>query len=155
MKRLLSIIIIAFLAIPIFAQNTLTIHQKDGQQFSYGFEEKPVVTFTDNDLIIKSSKTEVQYEMAKVAKFTFDDVEDAVIGIKANDTKSSLSLDEYTVCISGAKADVEVRLITSDGKQIQTYKTNQDGSVSFSIAELPEGTYIISTESLTVKILKK
>ncbi|MBR2395989.1 MAG: hypothetical protein IKB00_05225 [Bacteroidaceae bacterium] len=155
MKRLLSIIIIAFLAIPIFAQNTLTIHQKDGQQFSYGFEEKPVVTFTDNDLIIKSSKTEVQYEMAKVAKFTFDDVEDAVIGIKANDTKSSLSLDEYTVCISGAKADVEVRLIASDGKQIQTYKTNQDGSVSFSIAELPEGTYIISTESLTVKILKK
>lgn len=155
MKRPLSIIIIAFLAIPIFAQNTLTIHQKDGQQFSYGFEEKPVVTFTDNDLIIKSSKTEVQYEMAKVAKFTFDDVEDAVIGIKANDTKSSLSLDEYTVCISGAKADVEVRLIASDGKQIQTYKTNQDGSVSFSIAELPEGTYIISTESLTVKILKK
>lgn len=155
MKRLLSIIIIAFLAIPIFAQNTLTIHQKDGQQFSYGFEEKPVVTFTDNDLIIKSSKTEVQYEMAKVAKFTFDDVEDAVIGIKANDTKSSLSLDEYTVCISGAKADVEVRLIASDGKQIQTYKTNQDGSISFSIAELPEGTYIISTESLTVKILKK
>lgn len=139
----------------LFAQNTLTIHQKDGQQFGFGFEEKPVVTFTDNALIIKSTKIEVQYELAKVAKFTFDDVEDAVVGIKADDAKASITLDEYTVSISGAEADITVRLIASDGKLLQSYKTNQDGSVTFSIAELPEGTYIIVSESLTCKILKK
>lgn len=139
----------------LFAQNTLTIHQKDGQQFGFGFEEKPVVSFTDNALIIKSTKIEVQYELAKVAKFTFDDVEDAVIGIKVDDAKASITLDEYTVSISGAAADITVRLIASDGKQLQSYKTNQDGSVTFSIAELPEGTYIIVSESLTCKILKK
>lgn len=155
MKRIFFIFLIAIMAIPAIAQNTLTVHQKDGQQFSYGFEEKPVVTFTDNALVIKSTKVEVQYELAKVAKFTFDDVEDAVIGIKADDAKASISLDEYTVCITGAKADITVRLLASDGKQLQSYKTNQDGSVTFSIAELPEGTYIISSESLTVKILKK
>lgn len=149
------IVAISISTISLFAQNTLTIHQKDGQQFGFGFEEKPVVTFTDNTLIIKSTKIEVQYELAKVAKFTFDDVEDAVFGIKADDAKASITLDEYTVSISGAEADITVRLIASDGKLLQSYKTNQDGSVTFSIAELPEGTYIIVSESLTCKILKK
>lgn len=155
MKRLLMIVAISISTISLFAQNTLTIHQKDGQQFGFGFEEKPVVTFTDNALIIKSTKIEVQYELAKVAKFTFDDVEDAVVGIKADDAKASITLDEYTVSISGAEADITVRLIASDGKLLQSYKTNQDGSVTFSIAEFPEGTYIITSESLTCKILKK
>lgn len=155
MKRLFFILFFAISISSLFAQNTLTIHQKDGQQFGFGFEEKPVVTFTDNALIIKSTKIEVQYELAKVSKFTFDDVEDAVIGIKVDDAKASITLDEYTVSISGAAADITVRLIASDGKQLQSYKTNQDGSVTFSIAELPEGTYIIVSESLTCKILKK
>ena len=155
MKRLFFILFFAISISSLFAQNTLTIHQKDGQQFGFGFEEKPVVSFTDNALIIKSTKIEVQYELAKVAKFTFDDVEDAVIGIKVDDAKASITLDEYTVSISGAAADITVRLIASDGKQLQSYKTNQDGSVTFSIAELPEGTYIIVSESLTCKILKK
>ena len=94
-------------------------------------------------------------KLAQVAKFTFDDIEDAVIGIKADAANASITLDEYTVCITGAKPDITVRLLASDGKQLQSYKTNQEGSVTFSIADLPEGTYIISSESLTVKILKK
>lgn len=143
------------MAIPMMAQNTLTIHQKDGQQFSFGFEEKPVVSFTDVALAIKSTKVEVQYELAKVAKFTFDDVADVVNAIKADDVNASITLDEYSVSIIGAKADATVHLIASDGKQLQTYRTDQDGSLSFSIADLPQGTYIIASESLTCKILKK
>lgn len=143
------------MAIPMMAQNTLTIHQKDGQQFSFGFEEKPVVSFTDNALAIKSTKVEVQYELAKVAKFTFDDVADVVNAIKADDVNASITLGEYSVSITGAKADATVHLIASDGKQLQTYRTDQDGSLSFSIADLPQGTYIIASESLTCKILKK
>ena len=143
------------MATPMMAQNTLTIHQKDGQQFSFGFEEKPVVSFTDNALAIKSTKVEVQYELVKVAKFTFDDVADAVNAIKADDVNASITLDEYSVSISSAKADATIRLIASDGKQLQTYRTDQDGSLTFSIADLPQGTYIIASESLTCKILKK
>lgn len=150
--------LIAFLtALPFgsFAQNTLTVHQKNGQQFSFGFDEKPVVSFTDSFLVVKSTKMEVQYELALVSKFTFDDVEDAVIGIKDDSGKSYITLDEYTICIIGMKANATVSLIASDGKLLQSCKADKDGSVTFSIAELPEGTYIISSESLTCKIMKR
>ena len=138
-----------------FGQNTLTVHQKNGEQFSFGFEDKPVVTFTETELVVKSAKTELRYELARVSRFTFDGKESAVEGIKEDATKVSITLDEYTVSITGAKAGDTVRLIASDGRQLHSCKTDEQGSVTFSIAELPEGTYIISSESLTVKILKK
>jgi len=155
MKRLSLLLLAAVAAAPLFSQNTLTIHQKDGQQFSFGFEDKPVVSFTDTDLIVKTTKTELTYALSSVSKFTFDDIEDAVISIKGDAAKAVITLDSYTVSITGAKADITVRLTSSDGKLLQSYKTTQDGSLTFSIAELPQGTYIISSESLTCKILKK
>ena len=155
MKRTFLFNLLILIAVTVMGQNTLTVHQKDGQQFSFGFEDKPVVTFTDSELIVTSSKTELRYALAQVAKFTFDDIEDAVISIKTDAAKAVITLDEYTVSISGAKPDATVSLITSDGKLLQSYKTNQDGTATFSIADLSEGTYIITSESLTVKILKK
>jgi len=155
MKRLFLFNLLMLMAVTVMGQNTLTIHQKDGQQFSFGFEDKPVVKFTNNELVVTSTKTELRYALSQLAKFTFDDKETAVDDIKADDKKAVITLDEYTVNISGAKPDATIHLIASDGKQIQSYKTNQDGTTTFSIADLPEGTYIIASESLTVKILKK
>lgn len=155
MRRIITILYTVLLGVHVFAQNTLTVHQKDGEKFYFGFEDKPTVTFTDNELVVTSTKTELRYELAKVDKFTFDDVVDAVININDEASIANISFDEYTVIIIGAKADIPVCLITSDGKLLQTYKTGQDGSVAFSIAELPQGTYIINSESLTCKILKK
>ena len=155
MKRLLLCFLVALLVCPVFSQNTLTIHQKDGQQFSFGFEEKPVITYTDTDLVLKTTKTELQYPLLSLAKFTFTDVEDAVIFIKDDKLDAKLELGNFTVSINGAKSGIEISVIASDGKTLVKYKTDEDGSVTFSIAELPEGIYIIKSESLTCKILKK
>ena len=155
MKKIIISMVLLVASFTAFAQNTLTIHQKDGQQLSFGFEEKPVITFTDSEIVLTSAKTELRLYFTNVDKITFDDIDDAVIDIKADGTKASITLDEYTVSISGAKADAAVQLIASDGKLLQSYKTDENGSVMFSIADLPQGTYIISSESITVKILKK
>ena len=149
MKRLLSLLLSFYLAVPVFSQNTLTIHQKDGQQFSFGFEDKPVITYTDNALVLKTVKTEVQYPLASLAKFTFTESETAVTPVSADKNNPVLSLDSYVVNISGAKADVSVSVIGSDGKILSTYQTDSDGGVTFSIADLPQGTYIIKSENLT------
>ena len=153
-KFLVAIAALLFVGVSLVsAQTTLTIHQKDGEKFSFGFSEKPVVSFTDNDLTVKTSNNEVTCALTNVAKFTFDTDETAVAEVKA-DAEPSISLDEYTVMITGAKADTNVALTGADGKVLQSYKIGEDGSVSFSIAELPAGTYIISTSKLAIKILK-
>lgn len=155
MKRILTLLCTVLMAVPVFSQNTLTIHQKDGQQFSFGFDDKPVITYTDTDLVLKTTKTEVMYPLASLSKFTLTDVEDAVISIKQDGNTAKLELDSYMVSITGAKADAIVTVIGPDGKTLGTYKTDSDGSVTFSIADLPQGLYIINSENLTCKIQKK
>ena len=158
MKKIFAIAVLAFSVMSgLSAQNTLTIHQKDGQQFSYGFGEKPVVTFTDNDLIVTTANENVKLTLAltSVEKFTFDSNETAVNDIKDNAQKASISLDEYSVYIANVKENAVVSLSSADGKQLQAFKAGADGTVSFSIADLSNGTYIISSENLSVKIQKK
>lgn len=105
-------------------------------------------------MVLKTTKTEVQYPLSSLVKFTFTDLEDAVISIK-DDKAAQMELDNYVVSITGAKSGVTVSVVGSDGKTLNSYKTDTDGSVTFSIAELPEGVYIINSENLTCKILKK
>ena len=155
MKRLLFLLGTVLIVVPVFSQNTLIIHQKDGTQFCYGFDDKPLITYSDSVLVLKTANTEVQYPLSKLSKFTLDDIDDAVISIKGGKSKAQLDLDNYQVSIKGAKSGTEVFVISSDGKNLATYKADEEGNVSFSIAELPEGTYIIKSESLTCKILKK
>ena len=155
MKRLFLCFLVALLVCPVFSQNTLTIHQKDGQQFSFGLEDKPLITYTETDLVLKTTKTELQYPLSKLSKFTFTDIDDAVISIKDDANSAKLVLDNYVVNITGAKPGISVSVIGTDGKSLASYKTDDNGSITFSIAELPEGTYIIKSEALTCKILKK
>lgn len=157
-KRFITLIALMVMApLGLCAQNTLTVHQTDGQKFSYGFDEKPVVTFADNNLVITTSKTVVEYVYSSIAMFTFDgnDGASAVKDVKNAVSKPGIKLDEYSVAISGAKAKAMVRLTAADGKLLQSYKADEEGSVTFSISELPVGTYLISSEGLSVKILKR
>lgn len=155
MKRFLFFFPLLFAILQVNAQNTLTVHQKDGQKLSFGFDEKPVVTFTDNELVVTSSGTEVRYPLSAVDKFTFNDKTTASEQIKEDVKKASITLDEYIVLLTGALPDISVSLVASDGKVLQSFRTDSDGSLQFSIADIPEGIYIISSNNINIKILKR
>ena len=155
MKKLVSLLGAVLIAMPLIGQNTLTIQQKDGQKFNYGFADKPVITYTDSTLVLKSAKTDLSFPLSALAKLTFSDIETSVAPIKESKSDSRLTLENYEVCISGAVPGTEVSVIGADGKKLAMYKADAGGCVSFSIAQLPEGIYVIKSESLTCKILKK
>ena len=156
MKQILCSLAMLFFTLlsTITAQNTLIIHQKDGTTFGYGFSEKPVITYTETDLVLTTTKTVVEYPLSALFKFTFSNVETAVSGIKQDIQTPVLSLDNYMVQITGAKPSQKVSLIDIDGKVLSTFQTDANGSLSFSISDLPKGVYIIKSQSLTCKISK-
>lgn len=155
MKRILFFVSFFLFAIPVLAQNTLTIYQKDGQQFSFGFDEKPVITYSDTLLVLKTTNTVVQYPLLSLLKLSFSDVETSVVTVQNQTITPQLQLEYFFLSITGAKPGIIISVISADGKVLHTYKTDSDGYVSFSIADLPEGVYIIKSESLTCKILKR
>lgn len=155
MKRTIVLFCLLLGVIPFFAQNAVVIHQKDGQKCGFGFEDKPVITYTDTHLVLKTTNTEVQYPLTSLDKITFSDVENAVQPIQESDMSPEITLDKFEVCISGAKPKTIVSFIDSGGKTLNTFQTDSDGKITFSIDELPQGVYIIKSDNLTFKILKK
>ena len=138
------------------AQNTLIVCQKDGQMFAYGFKEKPVVTFSESHLIITTTETEIQYPLAAVDKFLFDErIPDALGSMKEGVRRAIASLSHDVLCIVGAKADIPVSLVSMDGKVLRTARTDDEGRLVLDVKGIAEGVYILKSESLTCKILKK
>ena len=95
MKIILSLLGAVFLTAPVFGQNYLTIQQKDGQEFSFGFEDKPVITYTDNDLVLKTTKTELQYPLTSLSKFTFTDTATEVDAVRDDIKNPTFAIDDY------------------------------------------------------------
>lgn len=145
------------------SQNVMVVHLKTGMVAELAFKYNPVVTFTESDVVlttvINGRTMQVKYPLANLTKFTFvtKDIPDipSTAVEEVEERNVQFLIEDYTVIITGAKPEIVVRLIASDGKQLGAYKTDKDGSVSFSIADLANGTYIIASEDITFKILKK
>ncbi len=145
-------------SVAVRSQNVMVVHLKTGTVAELAFKYKPVITFTDTDAVlttvVNGREVVVSYPLEKLTKFTFV-TKDLTAVEEVEERNVQFLIEDYTVTITGAKPDIVVRLISSDGKQLGAYKTDKDGSVSFSIADLANGTYIIASEDITFKILKK
>ena len=160
-------VLIAFVALMMMApmalssqNNVMNIHLKNGQVAEFFFKYEPVITFTDTDVVLTTSNgMRLTYPLANLTKFTFNKKDlpgpTEVEEIESDVRKVYFSIDEYTINIYEAKAEQAVYLIASDGKVLNAYKTDKEGFLSFSIADLPDGTYIIRSGEITFKIMKK
>ena len=155
MKKLKQLLIFFALLFPLLtsAQNCLTIHQKDGKSFSYLFQEKPVIKYSDSDLVLTTTKVQVVFPIRSLAKFTFDDVDTSISTVEKLD--ASYKYSENVVWIKGTESQSVVLVYTIDGKMVETFITDENGDLVFSVDEFAEGVYIVRTESVTFKILKK
>lgn len=125
-------------AISCFAQNTLNFHQKDGIVASYAFSEKPVVTYTGTGIHLLTTKVEVDYPLANLEKWTFED--------------GGTSEGFETITTEGTTDDI--RIYTTDGVLVRTIQQSE-GAAIFSTTEFPTGIYIIKNGKTTYKITKR
>ena len=160
MKRLIIAFVVLMMMAPmaLYSQNNaMTAHFKNGQVVDFLFTLEPVVTFTDTEVVLTYKGLKFNYPLAELTKFTFSkkDLPTEVEEIVEEVRNVTYFIDGYTINISGAKAETTLRVYASDGRMLEAYKTDKEGSLSFSIEDLPDGTYVINSEEITFKILKK
>ena len=136
-KQLLLTIISFFLGVATsYAQNTLNIHQKNGGVVSYGFAEKPVLSYVDENLHISTDKESIDYPLAELEMLTFTD--------------SEASIGELRV--EGQSAAVWI--FRMDGSLVKRMEP-LEGVSAFDTGNLPVGTYIIKQGNVTTKLIKQ
>lgn len=139
----------------------LFVWLSDGHHDAYSFDEKPCIAYYDGGLIISTQTGEYRYEHAKVHKITFSDTDTP----KASDTETSVSSVESDspemerrgdeVSMRGMIPGGNVYVYDIGGRLMDTLTVGEDGTLTFAISRLSSGIYIIKTETITYKIIKK
>lgn len=123
-------------AVIVNAQNALTIHQKSGGKVTCLFSSKPVVTYSGESLILRSTTMDVEYPLSNLVKITFDD--------SANDIKNGVIYDRNEETVTGIYA--------LDGTLVMTVDPDAG---ALPVQDLKNGIYLVKTKSTTYKIIKK
>ena len=133
----------------------LVVWKADGTKAYYELNDMPETTFEGGKLVIRTQSAMVEYPMSEVLRYTYDGVGtngvSKVRGLHGAMVKRELN----SVTIVNLKEDSEVQLFNSEGTLLDTKTSNGEEPVFISVANQPNGVYIVKYESQTLKLIKR
>lgn len=144
MKKCLILLAIALTGTVAKAENyALKVSLYGSTSATYVLETKPVVTYSENNVTIKTQSLEDTYPLSEVESFTF--VESASSGIET--------------ITQNVTYDFHNNIFTCEGHEIRVYNLSgqsvASGNSSVSLEALDRGIYIVNTGNRSIKVVKK
>ena len=138
----------------------LTTWLKNGRRDAYALSEHPVVVYGDNELQLTTSAQIVKYVASDVHKFTLSNTdesceEDSTLAIEDVKSSDAMHVSPGTIEFSGCKPGSEIKVYAINGTLIATYHVNANGYLLIQMQNYPVGIYIIKSETITHKIIRK
>lgn len=155
--RLITLsLLLTFSITAMWAQNAVAIHQVDGQVATFAFTEKPVVTYSGNDLVLTTTNTSVQYPIYMLKKIDFDVSFDDLTGIESVEKKADAQFrfQNGMISVVGGESGSQVFLYSMSGTKVGQYRLDGSGHIDIPVQHLSKGIYIIRTEHFTFKFRK-
>lgn len=140
------------LTVRAWAQNAVAIYQTDGNVTKFAFTEKPVVTYSNNELVLTTSSTSVQYPIYLLKKLAFEiewDVETAIEEVKASDVRYNFR--DGSLYIIGGEPDSIATLYNLKGIKVCQYRLDAEGKTTIPLQTLGKDTYIVKAGNLSFK----
>ena len=136
-------------------KNHLVVTAKDGTQVAFALQEKPIVTFLDDNLRIQSQMTDVYYSLENMATFTYEkrDMSSAVMDLQS-DALFHMQGEDYIV-FPALNENTYIALHTVTGAVLFAQTIRQAGEYGFSLSQLMPAIYILTVNDVTYKIVKR
>lgn len=132
----------------------LVVWAKDGAKVAYTLAEKPKITFTETDLVIKTKGIEVNYPLGNMLRFTYDSsAPTAITDLKTEE--ETFKFEGNSLLFPFLKANDNVSVYSADGSLVLMKTVRKDGEFVMSVSDLNAGVYLVKVNSVTYKILKK
>lgn len=135
----------------------LMVWDNEGSFVSFPLQERPriVTDVRNNEIVCITSKQEVSFSLDEVHKYTLEtDSESASVENITSDN-SSFSKEANSLGFENFKPGSHVYVYTLDGMVVGSYNINEEGSLTISMEGWNTGVYIIKTDSVTYKVVKK
>ena len=133
----------------------LVVWKADGTKAYYELNDMPETTFEDGKLVIRTQSATVEYPMSEVLRYTYDGVGTNGVS-KARGLHGAMVKRELnSVTIVNLKEGSQVQLFNSEGALLDTKTSNGEEPVVISVANQPNGVYMVKYESQTLKLIKR
>lgn len=155
-RALLSLVLLLWSSVGWAASGTyvaLKIHCKSGADVIILLDERPKVTFDNNDLVIATQTRMVNYPAEEVLKFTY--LDELPVHVD-NVTQSGMvfSFDDNKLMVQHLDPNAAVTVCAVDGRILASGQSDAQGRVSMPLPEVPGGVYVVKTPSVTFKLRK-
>ncbi|MDO4159177.1 MAG: T9SS type A sorting domain-containing protein [Prevotellaceae bacterium] len=144
-------------AIPVhlFASGNLYLWNSDGEKRVFELSTKPTVTYTEENIVFKTTDTELLFPVSDCLRFSFND-DDELTGI--NDivrpaTVPRIFLGDRTLSVSTCEPNSTIDLYTIEGKIVMQGRTDSNGSWSSELTGLNAGVYVVKTKNISFKFI--
>ena len=121
------------------------------QTIKIALSEKPVITFTHDQLVITTEEKQVEVPVAEISSYNFESDEATAI----KDLDVSARHKQGLVAFDRLKAGAPVMLFNAKGERLRTTNAKTDGTAVIDMHGLAKGIYIVRSDNLSVKIINK
>ena len=154
LRFLFASVLLTAMALSAWAQNAITIHQKDSQVATFLFTEKPVVTYSGSELVLTTAKTTVHYPIYLLQKMDFGDSFETATDVRDVKSAVGFTFSNGTLTINDAKAGTTISLYRLNGIKAGEYRIGNDGCAVISTSHLTNGLYVVKANCFTFKFHK-
>lgn len=127
---------------------------RDGSELSYPFAERPTLTNKGTDLLLTTTKGNLELPHGSVQKFTIIAQQEAT-GIKKVKNKAKVEWKENVLHFVQCRVGSIISVYDKSGRMVLEKHVDEDGVCCISLQAQPSGIYVIKSENVTCKILKK
>lgn len=132
----------------------LVVWAKNGTKVAYSLAEKPKVTFTGTDLVIKTKDVEVNYSLENMARFTYEEDNSTTVITNILTDEFPFKLNDGTLLFPSLKANSTVSIYSLNGILVFKKTVHQNGEYAFPLSNLNAGVYIVNVNGINYKIMK-
>ncbi len=160
MKRIYTILLFCVITLTAWSQemaHVLIVELRDGTSAKFALTDKPVISHSGNDVLIKSDWLSATYSIDAVRKYRFK--EQDITGIEAAEAEEQFTVvytDGETVRIGGAGDKTRASVFAIDGRKVAAEVGNDGNMLSVSLINLPSGVYIVNVNGKqSFKVVRK
>ena len=153
-RRLLFFLLAGLLlpALRVAAQSqTLVLHHADGKISEVELYTMPRIQMTADKMIITVQGTRQEYDKTDVVRFTYKGIGSGINTVKP---EMSYRIDEDRVTFYGIGQADRITVTNTSGMQLPVRLMAEGRNAVLSLAQLPQGVYLITINGRTLKFIR-
>jgi len=132
----------------------LIIQFQDGDLIQYALNEKPEISFADDNMEIQTNSATFSYPIYKINQLFYGSVGGSDVE-EVYTHKPLCYINEDYIVISGIDKDYVVNIYNTNGIHVKSYRKNMTDDLYIPISDFTIGVYIIKTNDISFKIAIK